>query len=495
MTALTMRQRLHLPKNPLKTIRASTSAEDLRSLFWHLLRIAVSISLLFMDNTVLLVAVLLARLRPATDRRQAASKSVQLYPKTMLITGIGTSHGLALARAWEAEGHRVVGADVADLDLPIRSGGSMSKALVAFYRIRKDHYMSRILDIINREKVDLWIPCSPKATALEDATARQVIESRTSCRCIAFDTELITCFVHPDSFREFLVERDLPALAYYQVQSRDSIHKILHRAPTKSYRLSSSGSETVVSLPKRTISKTYSEVSQIKISKEYPWVLQQQPRLGEFFADVLVVRGDVHAVKVRLADARSPHWGASRLDEALAAAVLRLMKSFAAKGGPRMTGHLSVRLLVDEEFDVSSVRHTIHIADCIPGAAAVENLLRDAPCPVSGYIAALHSGPTESPAWKVTATLSPNKPPKWTFLENERVISHLKRFLPLDFAKDMITTLEAELRPFLFWTDPQFLFLDPLPWWWHVHVYQPLREIWVLMKQTRAAGLAGRFDG
>jgi hypothetical protein len=487
-------RRLHLLLKPMKTLRASTSAEGLRSLFWHLFRIAVSFSLLFMDNTILVVAMLLARLRPGADRRQAASKSAQFYPKTMLITGIGTSHGLALARAWEAEGHRVVGADVVDLDLPIRSGGSMSKALVAFYRVAKDHYISRILDIIHREKIDLWIPCSPKATAIEDATARGIIESRTSCRCIAFDIELIACFVHPDSFKQFLVDRDLPVLETYQVQSRDSIHKILHRSPTKSYRLSSGGNEAAVSLPKRTVSKTYSEVSEIRISAEHPWVLQQQTRLGEFFADVLVVRGHVHAIKVRLADARSPRWGASPLDDALAAAIHRLMQSFAAKGGPRMTGHMSVRLLVDEEFDVSSVRHTIHIADCVPGAAAVENLLRDAPCPVSGYLATLDLGPTEPPAWKVTAILPPNTPPKSAVVESELVAPPPPRFLPHDFVKSVITTLEAELVQFLFWMDPQFSFLDPFPWWWHVHVYQPLQEIWALVKQTRAAGLTGCYD-
>ncbi|KAJ5304015.1 uncharacterized protein N7443_003675 [Penicillium atrosanguineum] len=486
-------RRLHLPTNPMKTLRASTSVEGLRSALGHLFRIAVSFSLLFMDNTILLVAVLLSRLRPA-DRRQPASKNEQLYPKTMLITGIGTSHGLALARAWKAEGHRVVGADVVDLGLPIRSGGSMSKALVAFYQVPSDHYISKVLEIIHREKIDLWIPCSPKATAIEDATARQVIESRTLCKCIAFDTELISCFVHPDSFKQFLVERDLPVLEHHQVQSRDSIHRILNRTPTKSYRLSSGGSEAAVSLPKRTLSKTYSEISEIKISKEHPWILQQQSRLGEFFADLLVVRGHVHAIKVRLADTRSPHWGASRLDEALAAAIHRLMRTLASKGGPRMTGHLSVRLLVDEEFDVSSVRHTIHIADCISGAAAFDNLLRDAPCPISGYLAAFDSAPTEPPAWKVMATLSPNKPPRLSLLDNKFVAHLLPWFLSLDTVKEAIISLEAKLVPFLFWMDPQFSYLDPVPWWWHVHVYQPLREIWMLVKQTRAAGLAGCFD-
>lgn len=493
MVALRVRSRFNLP---MKTLRDSAPAgglsEGLSRVFWHLFRIYVSFSLLLVDNTILVIAVLLARFRPAGDRRQAALQSVQFYPKTVLITGIGTPHGLALARAWDAEGHRVVGADVADLDLPIRSDGSMSKTLVAFYRVPMDHYISRILDIIHREKVDVWIPCSPKATAIEDATARQVIESRTSCRCIAFDTELTACFLHSDSFRQFLMEKDLPVLECHQVQSRDAIHKILHRAPTKWYRLSSRADEAGVLVPKRTLSGTYAEISELKISKSSPWVLQQQTRLGEFFADLLVVRGNVHAIKVRLAEARSPQWGASRLDEALAVAVHKLMQSFAAKGGARMTGHLSVRLLVDEEFDASSVRHTIHIADCIPGAEAVENLLCDAPCPVAGYLAVLFSESTGPTAWMAVTTVSSNSRPRSTFMENEAVVEILSRFPLLDFVRGAMAFLTAAIVPHLFWKDPLFSWRDPLPWWWHVHVYQPLREIWVLMKQTRAAtGLTG----
>lgn len=480
--------------------QAPSSVEMLSHTFWHLFRISVSFALLFTDNAILITAAILARLQSVVLARwdRKTRRDVQFYPKTVLITGIGTPHGLALARAWAAGGHRVIGADVADLDLPVRSGGSMSRTLFAFYRVPKDHYISRILDIIHREKVDVWIPCSPKATAIEDATARQVIESRTRCRCIAFDTELATRFIHADSLRQFLTERDLPVLERHQVHSRDSIHKILHRSPSKSYqirRLASSTNESEpeppVFLPKRTLSKTYSEVSEIQINQDYPWILQQQTRLGEFYADVLVVRGHVHAIKVRLAETRSPPWGASRLDEALATAVHRLMQNFAVKGGPRMTGHMSVRLLVDEEFDQASVRHAIHIADCVPGATAVENLVRDATCPVAGYLAVLSPEPAGLSSWKVAATLSPSPRPGSTLIENDWIIGLLSRFFPPKLVKRAMATLEAELVPFLFWRDPRFTFQDPFPWWWHVHVYQPLREIWQLMKQVREMGEMG----
>ncbi|KAJ5619135.1 hypothetical protein N7510_003119 [Penicillium lagena] len=454
-------------------------------IFWHLLRISLSFSLILLDSAILLFTSSVAHLVPA--RRRKSSQDVHFYPKTILITGIGTAPGLALARAWNAAGHRVVGADVADLDLPVRSGGGMSHTLLVFYRIPKDHYISRLLDIIHREKVDVWIPCSPKVAPIEDATARQVVESRTSCKCIAFDTELTACFLHPASFRHYVMDKGLPVLEQHQVQSRDSIHKILHRSPMKSYqmrRLNPTANESAVILPKRTLSRTYSDVSEIEVTKDRPWVLQQQTRLGEFFADILVVRGHVHAIKVRLVDSRACQWGASRLDEALAVAIHKLMQRFAAKAGIRMTGHASVRLLVDEEFDAHSIRHSIHIAECAPGAEAAANLLRDAPCPIAGYLAVI--SPDPAPA-RVSAALSPPTP---------QLVSRIAPYIPahkhLRFLRPLVPLLEmlyTEISPFIFWENPLFARQDPLPWWWHVHVYQPLREIWLLMKQTRESGL------
>ncbi|CAI7599626.1 unnamed protein product [Penicillium palitans] len=459
----------------IKSAKASVSSGTLSRVFWHLLRICLSFTLILVDNTILVVAGLLAYLRSTANRRRATQWNVRFYPKTVLITGIGTTHGLTLARSWAVEGHRVVGADVTDLDLPVRSGGSMSKALVAFYQIPKDHYISRLLDVIHREKVDLWIPCSPNSSSIEDATARQVVESRTSCKCITFDTELASCFAHPDSFR--------------QVQSRDSVHKILHRSPSKSYQISQaapSADEKAMLLPRRTLSKTYTVVSEIQISKDRPWILQQQSRLGEIFADLLIVRGHVQAIKVRLSDSGSSTWGASRLDEALAASVHRLMQILAAKGGVRLTGHLSVRLMIDEEFDTHSVRHTIYIAGCTPGANAVDNLLYDVPCPIAGYLSVFPSNPADTA--NIAATLSSTRSAP-TFARAAILPAAFLQFSLFQFALTALEVVEAELVRLLFWKEPLFSFVDPVPWWWQVHVYQPLREIWVLMKQTREAGL------
>jgi hypothetical protein len=144
----------------------------------HLAHIAISGCQLPLDNAILLASCAgdFSARSSRDQRRQATLQNVHFYPKTILITGIDTPHGLSVARCWYYESHRVVGADVHDI--PIRSGGSTSKALGVFYHIPESQYVSRLLDIVNREKADVWIPCSGQISVLEDAMAKQVLESR-----------------------------------------------------------------------------------------------------------------------------------------------------------------------------------------------------------------------------------------------------------------------------------------------------------------------------
>ncbi|ODM15414.1 hypothetical protein SI65_09017 [Aspergillus cristatus] len=460
----------------------------LHTLF-RLLRIVISFVLLPLDNAVLLGTYFghyLTLLRLAVYRpRQAIPRDAEFRRKTVLITGVNSLHGLAVARRWYHEGHRVIGADM--MDSPIRSGESMSKSLAAFYDVVKTQYVSQLVDIVHREKVDVWIPCSEQVDTMEDAVAKNVIESRTECRCIQLDPELASRFGSPESLREYLVERDLPVVENHQVQSRDSVHKILHRSPSKAYLMRKArGQDTrPVMLPKRTLSMTYHEVSEIQINKDNPWILQQQTRLGEFIAEVLVVRGQVKAIKVRPGDLQSA-WGASRLDQGLAISIHRLMGRFAMKGGSRLTGHLAVHLMVDEEFDANSVRHVLHIAHCTQGAAAVKTLLQGPSSDiVTGYLSALSSQVTEAsgqlsetPFDDVKATIATTDRAK------ESNTNTLKKILSPTFLVQQAKEAAWEVCHVPFWKDPRFSYSDPFPWWWHTHVYTPFREIGVALYQA-----------
>ncbi|KAE8153531.1 hypothetical protein BDV25DRAFT_149316 [Aspergillus avenaceus] len=463
----------------------------------HLLRIALSIILLPLDNAILFATCIVGQLsvflwhsNPAY-RRQAALRDARFYPKTILITGIDTPHGLALARCLYYHGHRVVGADVSNL--PFASGEGMSKSLVNSYRISRSNYVSRLLDVIHREKIDIWIPCSPRMNVLEDAMAKHMVESRTTCKAIHMDTEWVNRFSETESFVQFLNENGLPAVENHQVQSRDSVHKILHRSPSKIYHMRRPGTavddSNVVTLPKRTLSMTYTEVSEIRISKDRPWVLQQQARLGEFIAELLVVSGKVKAMKLRPADDR--FWGQSRLDEGLAVTIQKLMDRFAVKGGPEMTGHLCVRLLVDEEFETNHVRYVAHIASCTQGTGSVEYLLHNPSSSViNGYLAVLSPPTDDTPAnlenKRQQARASIVTSPRRTFSYSEKLIqidTHGVLSLLYPVAKQVDRFVDQTNNRLLFWQDPRFSALDPLPWWWHAHVYRPLKELELILSR------------
>lgn len=409
----------------------------------------------------------------------------------ILITGIDTPYGLAVARRIHEDGHCVVGADVGDF--PLRSGGGMSKMLDAYYRIPTSQYASRLLDIINREKVDVWIPCAGNSSPSDDAVAKQVIESRTRCKCIQFDSELTACFDNRESFLQYLVGKGLPVAENYQVRSRDSVHKILHRSPRKTYHMRRLSSDKEINpgivLPKRTPSLTYSEISALQISKDNPWVLQEYGRLGEFLVDLLLVRGNIQAMKVRPAN-NQVNLGHCHLDQAIFTAIHRLVESFAAKGGSRLTGHLSIQVMVDEEFGPDhSVRHSMHIAGCTQGATAVNGLLIErGPSLTGAYISILSSQTSGSPS----GLMDVNQAPISTIMASSSdrqidLLELIRAFVTAALGKYSLPRvpsinqvskyIQESSHEWLFWNDPAFSTTDPLPWWWNSHVFRPAKQL------------------
>ncbi|KAL2793825.1 hypothetical protein BJX66DRAFT_305202 [Aspergillus keveii] len=458
----------------------------------HFFHIALSLVLLPLDNAILFVAVILSYLRswfprPGSRTRHHILQDERFYPKTVLVTGINTPYGLRVARCCYFEGHRVIGADITDSR--VTPGEGMSKAIFAYYRVHKGLYVSNLLDIVQREKVDIWIPCSQDASATEDAMAKQAIEGRTSCKCITLDSEFTSKWGRLELFHKYLEENSLPVVESHQVHSRDSIHRILHRSPTKVYHISKTASalrqETVVVLPKRTLSSTYTQVSEIQVSKDSPWVMQQHARLGEFIAELLLIGGHVTAITIRPANQGSD-WGYSPLNEGLATAIHKLMERFASSGGSRATGHLSVRLMVDEELGMDSVRYAVHISECKQGAAAVTHLLQETPAQalIDGYLAALSENNANSNSSpdslnghaRTSITKIPTRRPSlYQTVKGYDVRRLLPALYPL--AQQLDWALEEAGQLLVFLKDWRFSVDDPLPWWWHRHVFWPLREL------------------
>ncbi|KAL4983421.1 hypothetical protein BDW68DRAFT_34929 [Aspergillus falconensis] len=471
-----------------------------RHILGHLFRIVISLLFLPLDNLILFVTLAVGFLSSffrlsALRRRQSILRDVRFCPKTILVTGVDTPHGLHIARCWYNEGHRVVGADI--VEARFASGESLSRVLVAHYRLPKPQYISRLLDIVLREKVDIWIPCSQDTCVVDDGMAKQAIESRTSCRCVTLDPELASQWSRSESFVQYLIDHGHSIAETYEVRSRDSIHRILHRSPSKVYHIRKATPAVnmgeigeIIVLPKRTVNLTYSAVSKIQVSQDSPWVMQQHARLGEFIAEVLIIRGHVTAIMICPASGESD-WGCSRMNEGLAAAAHQVADKLASKGGSRVSGHFLLRLMVDEQLHLNSVCYEVHIAGCTQGAAATADLLQDTPprTLVDGYMAILGDAPKTSLDGFARPPVRLNMPSRrltvCQAIKGYDARKALTALCPvvqqIDFALDNAEKL------MLFWTDRRFSISDPLPWWWHTHVYWPLTELELMLKSLKQA--------
>ncbi|OOF92117.1 hypothetical protein ASPCADRAFT_210529 [Aspergillus carbonarius ITEM 5010] len=461
----------------------------------HLFRVAISLALLPLDNTILLGAYaarclpigLLSDSKSGTRRRQAALRDSHFQPKTVLVTGIDTPYGLAVARGWFYEGHRVIGVEVGEGMTGVPCGASMSRVLAGYYRLSRKGYVGQVVDVVVKEGVDVWVPCCEWEE--EDAAAKGVVEARTECKCVTLDRGMVELIADREAFMRFLVEKGLPVVERHEVVSRDAVHKILHRSPTKVWNMRRSDDREVM-LPKRTLSLTYSEVSEIRISRERPWTLQQQTRLGSFFAEMVVVRGHVKASKIYPADEQGG-WGQSPMDRGLATAIQALLDRFASQVGPRLTGHMRLKLMVDEEMAASYLRYVIHIDSCVHGAAAVRYLLlEEAPGSlVAGYLGVLTPQTNGVAEVNVTGEVSVkadiSTPPRKGFSLYRTVKKcNVKRMFPV--FKGVDRALQEGSKLLFFWKNQKFSKLDPMPWWWHAHIYQPLKELEMIVKPKTA---------
>jgi hypothetical protein len=118
------------------------------------------------------------------------------------------SKGLFLARAFYRAGRRVIGADFEPYG--VRVCGRFSVALDKFYKLSTSltaagssrKYADDLVEIMKREKVELWASCSGVASAVEDGEAAETVEKLTKCKAVQFGVTLTKILHEKHSFME-----------------------------------------------------------------------------------------------------------------------------------------------------------------------------------------------------------------------------------------------------------------------------------------------------
>ena len=197
-------------------------------------------------------------------------------PRTILLSGGKMTKSVALARAFHRAGHRVVLAET----YKYRWTGHRFSNCVDAFRIVPDPadpgYADALVDIIDTEGVDVFVPvCSPVASAF-DARAASVIGDR--CEVLHVDADTIGTLDDKDAFADSAAALGLAVPDTHRVTHPDQV--VAFDFADRQYILKSIPYDPIhrldmTRLPLATSEQTAAHVRSLPISEEQPWVLQE----------------------------------------------------------------------------------------------------------------------------------------------------------------------------------------------------------------------------
>ena len=477
----------------------------------------IALSLFFLPLDTFLVffsyAVRIVTAIPATSHRARVRSTHTRYvqPRNVLITGVGMTKGLALARLFYIAGHNVIGADFEPWYLPFPlTSGHVSRSIRKFHCLSKPdgtregsaRYAQSLLKIIHKERIDIWVSCSGVASAVEDGEAKETIERLTDCKCVQYNVPTTKLLHEKHTFIDYVASLGLKTPDTHTITSRAVALKVLGDALStkKRYIMKFIGTDDSVRgdmtlLPFSTPTQTKAHISRLDISEERPWILQQYIDGPEYCTHALVVRGQVKAFVACPSAELLMHYEALPSDSSLSRSMLRFTQEVAGSDAANFTGHLSFDFMVDKEEKMAADRDpnrivTLYPIECNPRAHTAVCLFNETPEMIEGYISLL-----EPPrAGETTATngnanvqpVYPRSPKKYYWVGHDLVefvlvpLLSLLSFQGVSFGQafDSISTF---LEHVLFWRDGSFEIWDPLPAWWLYHVYWPYQFLVALV--------------
>ncbi|RMZ87704.1 hypothetical protein DV736_g5069, partial [Chaetothyriales sp. CBS 134916] len=305
-------------------------------------------------------ALLALDLKPSLRGRLRRSRGFQRH--NLLITGIETPHGLHLARAFHSTGHNVTAAATEHRLLPVHV--RFSAVLWRFYQLKHtltdesaSESIKEILDIVQNENIDLWIDCSQPRHSSQLRHAKAVVERRSRCLVFLPSDKYTDLFASSDAFLSYAHSQGLPGLDSYQVGSRAEIHDVLNTSRGKKrYKLTGpDGARAKSVLPRRTLSQTYHEISEVMVQKDSPWQLKQHVESQERYTTVgVVVKGHLWAFAASPVSA--PQYLDSLPPRSATNKALRSYVEALCRGlGDDFTGHINIDFVTDETPSLTGV--------------------------------------------------------------------------------------------------------------------------------------------
>jgi catechol O-methyltransferase len=427
--------------------------------------------------------------------------------KTILVTEVSMTKGLTIARMLARyHPHRIIAADTEPF--PLISPGRYSRAITKFYRLKPpgavgaSRYIDTLLDVIRKEKVDLWISCSSAVGAVEDGEiaerARQ--EMGSAFQAVQFDREVVEKLHEKDAFMEYIQSLGLPTPESHRCTSATEVEDILGSRTNlnsneeieagKRFILKPIGVDdkarsqmmTLLPLPDGR-EATSSYLSTLTISPDNPYILQQYINGSEYCTHSLVVHGEVKAFVACPSSDMLMQYEALPADSALSMKMLEFTKRVAADGGDSFTGHLSFDFLISGEADNAQ----LFPIECNPRAHTAVVLFAENPVMADTYITIIDPDfEKKRPGTPPSPAIPHNYVQGYYWVGHDFVARYI---LPLATMPSRVGHYSEVMKdPDAFWDhlwrweDATWVVWDPVPFFVLYHVYWPMRFLGALLR-------------
>ena len=325
-------------------------------------------------------------------------------PRTVMISGGKMTKALHLARAFHADGHRVILLEQAKYRF---TGHRFSRAVDVFRMVpapASPDYAQALLDIVVQEGVDVYVPvCSP-ASSLYDALAEPLLTPH--CEVLHTDAELIRQLDDKHAFMELAASLGLSVPDSYRITNPRQVTDFDFADHQRPYVLKSIAYDPVhrldlTQLPRPTEQETAAFAESRPISADNPWIMQAFVQGQEYCTHSTVRDGMVmvfcccesSAFQVNYAMVEQP-------------AIEQWVRTFV--GSLKLTGQVSFDFMVSENGEVFPI-------ECNPRTHSAITMFYDHPGLARAYL--------DADAPVVDRPPPGSRPTYWMYHEIWRLIS------------------------------------------------------------------------
>ena len=241
------------------------------------------------------LAVLLSLLWSFVTQPFKPKPPVLTNPKKILLTGGKMTKSLQLARFFHRAGHEVFLVETHKYWL---SGNRFSSSVKRFYTVsvpekEPQAYAQDLLEIVQKENIDVFIPVSSPIASYYDSLAKSILSPH--CEVIHFDPEVTKTLDNKFSFCQQAASLGLSVPKSFLISDPQEILDFDFATDGSRYILKSIPYDSVsrLDMTQLPFPDMESYVKKLPITKDRPWIMQQFIKGQEYCCHTTVRKGQI----------------------------------------------------------------------------------------------------------------------------------------------------------------------------------------------------------